>query len=80
MTDNMEQSTTPIHLSVAQFTHKHPAYPVGTLRDLIFFSKPRDGRPGNGFEDAFLRLGRKVLIDEERFFECVANQARGAKQ
>lgn len=51
--------------SLSQFSDKHPAFSVSALRQLRFYMK------SNGFESAFLTLGRKVLIDEEKFFECL---------
>ena len=29
----------------------------------------------NGFAPAFVKVGRRVLIDEAKFFECVARQS-----
>lgn len=61
-------------LSVRRFSDKHPEFPAATLRDLIFKSEERHtakGKlPGNGLIEAgaILRVGRKVLIDEARFF------------
>lgn len=28
----------------------------------------------NGFAGAFVKVGRRVLIDEDRFFECIDRQ------
>lgn len=44
----------------------HPWPPIGGLRHLMF------NREHNGFSRAFVKCGRRVLIDEARFFECVA--------
>lgn len=61
-------------LTVRQFSERHPAFPESGLRYLIFNAKPRtrssgDNIPGNGLEEsgAIVRLGRKVLLDEQRF-------------
>lgn len=54
--------------TIRQFSEKHPAFPQGGLRAIRFNSAQ------NGFADAFVTVGRKVLIDEERFFEIVAEQ------
>ena len=50
--------------TVHQFSQKHPAFTVGGLRWQIFNSRV------NGLDQAgaILRVGRKVLIDEDRFF------------
>ena len=39
--------------------------PLGGLRHLIFHSRT------NGFEKAIRRVGRRILIDEKKFFEFV---------
>ena len=64
-------------LSVRNFAARHPEFPAATVRDLIFKSEERHttkGKlPGNGLLEAgaILRVGRKVLIDEDRFFTWV---------
>lgn len=55
-------------LTFRQFGEKHPAFSQGSLRNLRFH------RQTNGFKDAFVSVGRRVLIDEEKFFECIARQ------
>lgn len=68
--------------TVRQFSDKHAAWTEPALRNLIFHSKSRKtsrGRiPGNGLAPAIVRIGRKVLIDEERFFEWVDTQQKNA--
>lgn len=32
----------------------------------------RAGSPDNGFGEAFVTIGRRVLIDEEKFWEAIA--------
>ncbi len=63
-------------LTVRQFASKHPAFTESSLRWIIFNAKKRGNSKGavfsNGFESAIIRLGRKVLLDEERFFELVS--------
>lgn len=68
----MKSSQVPTHLTVKQFADKHPAYTVGGLRFHIFHAHE------NGLDEAeaILRLGRKVLIDEARFFTWVESQNR----
>ena len=55
----------PNLLTVRQLSQKHPAFPEGGLRHRIFHAKD------NGMESAgvIVRNGRRVLIDEERFFD-----------
>lgn len=65
-------------LTVRQMSKKHPAWTEPALRWLIFHSKDRKsskGRiPGNGFAPAIIRMGRKILFDEEKFFEIIDNR------
>ncbi len=68
-------------LSVRAFSQKHSSFPEGSLRHLIFHSQPRPHVKSNGLIEAkvLLRVGRKILIDEARFFEWVdANQSAAA--
>lgn len=69
-------------LTVQQFCTKHPAWTPGAVRNLIFHAQPRHSSrgpiPGNGLAQAIVRLGRKVLIDEQRFFAWLDSQQRGA--
>ena len=58
-------STPPTLRTVKQFRDRHSWSSEGGLRWLIFNSK------SNGFEKAFVRLGRRVLIDEEEFFAAL---------
>lgn len=37
----------------------------------------RAGAPGNGFGKAFITIGRRVLIDEGKFWEAVAHLQEG---
>ncbi len=57
-------------LTVKQWRSEHRWPPEGGLRHLIFHSAE------NGFSEAFLRIGRRVLIDEKKFFECVDRIAK----
>ncbi len=60
-------------LTVRQFSEKHPAFSEASLRNLIFNAYPRSSShgpvPGNGLESTLVRIGRRVLIDEEAFFD-----------
>lgn len=48
-----------------QWNSYHDWPPPGGLRHLIFNADK------NGFAPAIKRVGRRVLIDEKKFFECV---------
>ena len=65
-------------LSVRQFSDKHRAFPQGSLRNLIFLAESRKTSKGvikgNGLDVALVRIGRKLLIDEEKFFQWVEEQ------
>ena len=53
--------------TVKLFSKENPSFPEGGLRHLIFHAG------SNGLEEsgALIRIGRKVLIDEEKFFSWV---------
>ena len=74
----------PAYFTVAQFSERNPAFTEPSVRNLIFKAEPRESSrgliPGNGLIEAgaIVRLGRKVLINEERFFAWVQAQG-GAK-
>lgn len=69
--------------TVRQFSEKHPAFSQGAIRNLIFLAEDRKTSkgtiPGNGLSVALVRIGRKVLIDEARFFEWIDQQQKGGK-
>ncbi len=65
-------------LTVRQFSDKHPAFPQGSLRNLIFLAENRNISrgiiEGNGLNVALVRIGRKLLIDEAKFFQWIDEQ------
>ncbi len=80
MNDNIPRTLS----TVRQFSEKYPAFSQGAIRNLIFLAESRNTSkgtiPGNGLSVALVRIGRKVLIDEARFFEWIdAQNQRGAK-
>lgn len=79
---NMSQQQTL--LSVTQFASKHPAFSENALRALIYASKPRKRSasksglpdiPGNGMAGSIIKLGRRILLDEQAFLEWVNSHA-----
>jgi hypothetical protein len=58
------------YLTVNQFSEKHTAFTRGGLRALIF----NENQNGLAKSGAIVRIGRKVLIDEGKFFAWVAAQ------
>jgi hypothetical protein len=61
-------------LTVRQFSKRYPAFTEGSLRWLIFNAKEPRSIEGNGLNVALVRIGRRVLIDEDRFFEWIETQ------
>ena len=71
MTQQPSSTIQPVitYLTVNQFNQKHPAFPKGGLRALIF-NEHSNGLAKSG---AIIRIGRKVLINETLFFAWVTN-------
>ncbi|MEQ1528161.1 MAG: hypothetical protein HOO92_10005 [Methylococcaceae bacterium] len=67
--------TTWIYLTVNQFIEKHPAFTNGGMRALIF-NQSSNNLAKSG---AIVRIGRKVLICESKFFAWVESQNQGVK-
>ncbi len=72
--------------TVEQFSERRPAWTQSALRNLILNSADRQnsrgGRiPGNGLAKAgaIVRVGRRVLIDEQAFFRWIADQQKRAR-
>jgi hypothetical protein len=65
----------PTLSTINQFADKQPAFSAGSLRALIF-NEHSNGLAKSG---AVIRIGRKVLVNEELFFGWVQAQAAGAK-
>lgn len=63
----------PRLIPLTEWNKHHPWPPQGGLRHLVFHENT------NGFKEAFIRVGRRVLIDERRFFEIAAslNERKG---
>ena len=51
--------------TVQQFSQDNPAFPIGGVRDKIFKQER------NGFKGAFPKVGRRVYVDEDKFFEAI---------
>lgn len=61
------------YLTVNQFSEKHPAFNRGGLRALIF----NENTNGLAQSGAIIRMGRKVLINEQKFFAWVESHQNG---
>jgi hypothetical protein len=65
------------YFTVEQFSNFNPAFTEASLRNLIFKATDRQSTKGliagNGLLEAgaIIRIGRKVLIHEERFFKWI---------
>jgi len=64
-------SVIPRLIPLSDWNRHYPWPPVGGLRHLMFH------RESNGFAPAFVKCGRRVLIDEVEFFNCVARNGGG---
>ena len=70
----------PAYLTVEQFSERNPAFTPAALRNLIFKADERQSTKGvihgNGLiqAGAVVRVGRKVLIVESRFFDWIESQ------
>ncbi len=58
--------------TIEQFCTKHPAFKAGGVRWMIFHAATN----GMAESGVVVRIGRRVLINEERFFSWVENQAK----
>lgn len=75
---------TPRRLAtVRQFSERYSAWSQAALRALLLNAEDRqnsrgDRIPGNGLQEmgAIVRVGRRVLIDEDAFFRWIASQQR----
>jgi hypothetical protein len=64
----------PTLSTVNQFTTKQPAFTMGGLRSLIF----NENSNGLAQSGAIIRIGRKVLIDDAKFFAWIESQNKAA--
>ena len=70
---NEATQTVWAYLTVQQFTAKHTAFNTGGLRSLIF----NENSNGLAKSGAIVRIGRKVLIDDAKFFGWIEAQNQG---
>lgn len=60
------------YLTVKQMAARHQAFSEASLRYHIFNEKK------NGIDKAIKRVGRKILINEQRFFDWLEGQTGSA--
>lgn len=61
-----ETTGAPRLIPLSDWPRHHPWPPLGGLRHLMF------NRESNGFQSAFIKCGRRVLVNESEFFNAVA--------
>ncbi|WP_292553691.1 hypothetical protein [Methylobacter sp.] len=66
--------TALIYLTVNQFVEKQPAFTRGGLRSLIF----NENQNGLAKSGAIVRIGRKVLINPDKFQVWIESQNKAA--
>lgn len=71
--------------TVEQFSERYKAWTEPALRNLILYAEDRQNSrgeriPGNGLAEAgaIVRVGRRVLLSEGRFFFWIAEQQKRA--
>ena len=77
----MEYNAKPRPLyTVTEFCKRHPAWTQSAMRGLLDKARTRMSSrgpvAGNGLDMATVRVGRRILIDEEAFFKWIAQQNR----
>jgi hypothetical protein len=71
-------------LTVRQLAERYSCWTEPAIRDLILHSRDRlnsrgEKVSGNGLDEAIVRVGRKVLIDEPKFIEIIAERSKRAR-
>jgi len=61
----MTETNKPNLKTVSQFCEAFPAFSVGSIRSILFYSM-QNGLKASGAE---IRLGSKILIDCDKFFQ-----------
>lgn len=72
---NEQQPTSYSYLTVNQLCEKHKAFKVGGVRSQLFYAD-KNGLKESG---AIVRQGRKILINEPRWFSWIESQNGGVK-
>ena len=63
-------------LTLPQFVEKHKAFRLGGMRALIFNEETN----GLSVSGAIVRIGRKILIHEQHFFNWIDSQNQTKKR
>jgi hypothetical protein len=67
-----EEQTGKKFFTVRSFAHKNREQNCWPGTEATIWSIKAES-PDNGFEEAFVTIGRRVLVDEEKFWEAVKN-------
>ena len=76
----------PTLKTVEQFSIDNPAFSPPAIRNMIFKADARQSTngliTGNGLLEigAVIRIGRKVLINEDRFYQWIEAQNNGSQK
>lgn len=77
MTETITQPQRRV-LTLDVFGKIHPAFPPSVMRNLLWKAQDRHSSQGvikgNGLGKAVVRIGRRIYIDEARFFEWLDSQ------
>lgn len=73
---NVQQTEAPRLFTVREFAEKNQAQGTWPSTQSAIWAL-RAGSPQNGFGSAFLNVGRRVLIYEDRFWEAIAELQEG---
>lgn len=74
----MKETGTVRPLTVRQLSERQPAFTEPALRWALFCAKAPAGTKAHktyaGLQSAIIRIGRRVLVDEDRFLAWVASR------
>lgn len=70
MKQKIAESNNPTLIPVSSWPKYHDWPSANGLRNLIAKS------PGNGFEQAITRVGKRILVNENKFFQWVKKQSK----
>ena len=76
----IEQRSNYSYKTVEQFSNDNPCFTPSALRNLIFKANERKSTKGiikgNGLSESgvIIRIGRKVLINETKFYQWIESQ------
>lgn len=77
--------TKPNLLTVRQLAERYQAWTTSSIRSLVLNAGDRlnsrgEKVAGNGLSPAIIRVGRKVLIDEDRWLDWIYREARSRRR